>query len=422
MSLLKSFDRAEHRRHHEGVIEHDVRLLAESEYRAAHDLFRAALHMPAASDAAWRRMAPPYEVGRVWGDHLDGELAGTAIAFPASVVLPGGAELSAAAVTAVGVRADRTRRGVLTQLMRAQLHEAWQLGEPFAMLHASETAIYGRFGYGIATRARTVRLEKTAAKLRDSAPGGGDVRLVDSETAGRLLPEIYRNLPAGPGAIARPWAWWRTQLWRDGMSEEHASTAVHRDPAGNDDGFVCWTTHSNDYRFGDGRTTLRVLDMRAADSAAACELWRFLLGIDLVDEVVAIERPLDEPLEWWLTDSRQCRVRDVYDDLWVRPVDVDAALRARDYAGSGAVVLEVHDATLPHNEGRYLVGPEEVERGTREAQLSLDVAQLAPLLFGEVEPSTLADANLLTVHDPAALPVADALFATRGHAWCGTRF
>ncbi|ASU79230.1 GNAT family N-acetyltransferase [Actinopolyspora erythraea] len=404
------------------MTEHDVRPLVESEYRAAHDLFRAALHMPAATDSAWWRMAPPYEFGRVWGDHIDGALAGTAMAFPSSVVLPGGAELPAAAVTAVGVRADRTRRGVLTHLMRAQLNEAWQEGEAIAMLHASETPIYGRFGYGVATRARTVRLEKASAKLREDAPGGGEVRLVDPESARELLPGIYRGMPSRAGMISRPSAWWETRLRRDDPSGEPIVIAVHRDESGDDDGFAIWTVHSNDPRFGDGRTTLRLLDMCAASSAARCELWRFLLGIDLVDEVVAIERPLDEPLEWWLTDSRQCRVRDVYDDLWVRPVDVTAALRGRDYGGSEAVVLEVRDTTLPHNEGRYLVGPDGVERVEREAQLSLDVALLAPLLFGEVASSTLADANLLAVHDPAALSVADALFATGRYSWCGTHF
>ncbi|WP_017975824.1 GNAT family N-acetyltransferase [Actinopolyspora halophila] len=405
------------------MIEHDVRPLAESEFRASHDLFRKALNAPAVTDEGWRSLAERYEPGRAWGDHIDGQLAGTTMSFASSLALPGGAELPAAAVTAVGVRADLTRRGVLTELMRAQLDEVRRRGEAAAMLHASETAIYGRFGYGVATRSRTVALETARAAPRDRAPGGGRVRLVDTDEAAEILPGLYRALGVvRAGMIARPSAWWRTHLGRRELHGGYAVVAVHSDSDGVDDGFAVWMPSGNDYRFGDGRTTLRVLDLHAADQAATAALWWFLLGVDLADEVVAIERPLDEPLEWWLADSRQCRVRDVYDGLWVRPVDVPAMFRERAYGTAEPVVLEVRDGLLPDNAGCYLVGPDGAEPTERDPQLSVDVAELASLLFGEARPSTLAEANLVEAHDPKALLPADRLFATLERAWCGTHF
>ncbi|WP_092520657.1 GNAT family N-acetyltransferase [Actinopolyspora saharensis] len=403
--------------------EHDVRPLAESEFRASNDLFRKALNAPTVTDAGWRVLGERYEPGRVWGDHIGGQLAGTTMSFASSLALPGGAELPAAAVTAVGVRADLTRRGVLTELMRAQLDEVRRRGEAAAMLHASETAIYGRFGYGVATRSRTVALETARAVPRERAPGGGRVRLVDVDEAAEILPGLYRDLGVvRAGMIARPPTWWRSHLARRELHGDYAVVAVHSDPDGVDDGFAVWVPGGNDYRFGDGRTTLRLLDLHAAGPDATAALWWFLLGVDLADEVVAIERPLDEPLEWWLADSRQCRVRDVYDGLWVRPVDVPAMLRGRSYGTAEPVVLEVRDGLLPENAGCYLVAPDGVESTGREPQLSVDVAELAALLFGEARPSTLAEANLLEAHDPKALDRADRLFAALERSWCGTHF
>ncbi|PRW65315.1 GNAT family N-acetyltransferase [Actinopolyspora mortivallis] len=405
------------------MTEHDVRCLPESEFRASNDLFREAVHAPVATEEAWRVISSRYEPGRVWGDYLDGELAGTAMSLASSLTVPGGAELPAAAVTAVGVRADRTRRGVLTALMRAQLTRVRDRGETAAMLHASETGIYGRFGYGVATTSRTVALETARARPREDAPGGGRVRLLGPEEAGKLLPAIYRTVDSpGAGMISRPEGWWTLHLNREHTHGHRVRVAVHSDEHGTDDGFAVWVPGANDYRFGDGRTTLRVLDLHGADAAATAALWWFLLGVDLADEVVAVERPPDEPLEWWLADSRQCRIRDVYDELWVRPVDVAELLRRCRYDPAEPVVLGVRDRMLPENTGCYRITPDGAERSQLPPQLEMDVSRLAPLLFGEVRASTLAEANLIEVSDPDAVSRADRLFATRRRSWCGTHF
>lgn len=402
---------------------HDVRPLAESEFRSANAVFMAALNHRPSTDAEWATRSARFHPGRVWGDFLDGELAGTTLSLPSALTVPGGAELPAAAVSGVGVRADRTRRGVLTQLMRAQLADVRDRGEPIAMLHASETVIYPRFGYGMSTRSRIVEMDTHHASMRRDAPGDvASVRLVDANQARKLFPQAYRRIAGRPGMIVRDGSWWESRIGESEVSGDHTVFAVHFDAGGDPDGFAAWTPRSNDHRFSDGLCTLQVSDLQADGAEAAASLWRFLLGVDLADGVTAIDRPVDEPLEWWLTDSRQCRVRAVQDDLWLRLVDVPTALAARSYGDADPVVFEVRDRLLPENAGSYRIGPRGVERGGATPQISLDVDVLAALYLGGVAVSTLASANRLDVHDSGALAAADRLFATSRPPWCGTAF
>ncbi|MEU6131062.1 GNAT family N-acetyltransferase [Saccharopolyspora sp. NPDC047091] len=401
-----------------------VRPLAESEYRPSFDLFVTALHEPQrVGDDRWRRSVARYEPGRVLGAFLDGELAGTALSLPSTLEVPGGAVLPAAAVTGVAVRADRTRRGLLRELMRAQLADLRERGEPLAMLHASETRIYPRFGYGLGTRSQRARVARTHAELRPDAPVGGQVRLVDGIAAEKLLPELYARIGTGrPGLMARSDGWWTTRL---GAAVENGGTlrvAVHSDESGTDDGFALWEPSKADHQFGDGAVQIQVSDLHGADDTAVASLWRFLLGLDLATSVIAVDRPLDEPMPWWLADRRGYGVDRVDDDLWVRLVDVPAALAARSYGAAAAVVVEVRDAFLPQNSGAYRIGPGGAEPVADAPQLSLDVDVLGSLYLGDVAPSTLVAANRIDVHDPAAVPAADALFATPRLPWCGTGF
>ncbi|MCA1195179.1 GNAT family N-acetyltransferase [Saccharopolyspora sp. 6V] len=402
----------------------DVRPLAESEYRPSFDLFLASLHEPQRTgDERWQRPSTRYEPGRVFGAFLDGELAGTALSMTSALEVPGGAVLPAAAVTGVGVRADRTRRGLLRELMRAQLTELRERGEPLAVLHASETRIYPRFGYGLGTRSQRVQVARTHAELRPDAPIGGQVRLVDGPAAEKLLPELYSRIAAGrPGLIARGEGWWTTRLAGTVENGGALRVAVHSDDSGTDDGFALWEPSKTDHHFGDGSIRILVSDMHGADDAATASLWRFLLGLDLATSVIAVDRPLDEPLPWWLADRRGCGVDRVDDDLWVRLVDVPAALAARSYGAAEPVVVEVRDPFLPQNSGRYRIGPGGAEPVADAPQLGLDVDVLGSLYLGDVRPSTLAAANRVEVHEPSALAAADRLFAAARPPWCGTQF
>jgi predicted acetyltransferase len=402
-----------------------VRRLADDELRAAHVLFATTIHHPAADDADWARRRLSYAPGRTFGVHdPDGRLAATTTSFPTETAVPGGAVLPVAAVTRVGVRADRTRRGLLSALMRAQLDDVATRGEPLALLWSSEAGIYGRFGFGTATRGRSVRVRASRAALRPRAPRGGTVRLLDSAEIVAVLADVHDSLALRrPGGITRPSGWWEVLTTR--YPNEPLLAAVHTGPDGDDGFALAVPAHSSRLA-----RMLHLDDLQSADLTAAAELWRFLLGVDLVTQVEAQARPLDEPLDLLLADPRDRTVIGVEDETWLRLVDVPGALAARAFpavgAGAPPVLLAVHDALLPMNAGIYRIGDGTAERvgplGGVAPELECDVAALAMAYLGDRTPSTLAATGWWTVRHPAALARADALFATDVVPWCGTHF
>ncbi|TCK23067.1 GNAT family N-acetyltransferase [Pseudonocardia endophytica] len=395
----------------------DVRLLRPDEMRAAADLFRGALHHPPVSDVEWDTNPVGDCEGRTYGAFENGEMVGTTWSFATRTAVPGGATLPAAAVTRVGVRADRTRRGHLTAMMRTQLADAAAHGGVLAQLTASESVIYGRYGYGVATRGEHVRIRPRTG-VRAAAPERGEIRMLPRDGARDVLVPLYERLaPARPGTMARNADWWtRSRAWavNDGGVLE---TAVHTGPAG-DDGYVVWTVDRGD------DWVLRVSDLHAATPAAAAGLWRFLLGVDLVDRIVAYKRPLDESVDLLLTDAREVRVDGRVDELWVRLLDVPAALAARTWGDGPAVVLRVHDHLIPANDATFRIGPDgpKLVEGDPAPDLECDVDALAMAYLGDRRPSELVAAGWWRAHEPSAPARADALFATGVVPWCGTGF
>ncbi|WP_199432138.1 GNAT family N-acetyltransferase [Qaidamihabitans albus] len=396
--------------------DHTIRVLRDdAELREAHTLFRAALHVPPGGDEDWARASRGYQPGRTFGV-FDDRLIGTAQSIDAELTVPGGAAVPLAAVTRVGVRADRTRRGVLTDLMRAQFADFAERGVVAANLHASEGAIYGRFGYGVATIARRYAVDRRLARLRPEVPAGGEVELLDLDTALERLPAIYASLNRRAGMMTRPRFWWYDAEPSLRQGDEPLVTAVHHGPRGAD-GFVLYRVARTSATPG----MLRVIDFHAGNADAFAGLWRFLLGVDLVQEIEGMARPVDEPVELLFTDPRACRVTGAGDETWLRLVDVPAALATRERAGD-ALVVEVLDPVLERNSGRYLVSPDEVTRTDEPAQLRLGVDALAMIYLGAWRPSALAEVGRVSTTAPAAVAAADRLFGARTAPWCGTFF
>jgi predicted acetyltransferase len=377
------------------------------------------MHMGPAKDEHWSALVDSFEPGRNLGAFQDGELVGCTQSYASQLALPGGAVLPMAMVSRVGVRADHTRRGVLTSLKRAQLSG---LAEPFATLRASEGAIYRRFGYGIATRGRSVVVDRAQATTHATAPTDGRVRLVPS---GESLPAIYDRVGAArPGWLARPEFWWTVQRIF-GSSRIPVVHAVHRGPDG-DDGYATYAVERTSGHQPHLRKVLHVHDFQAATPEAWADLWRFLLTVDLVHELKADLRPLDEPLEQLFTDHRAVRTTNVEDETWLRIVDVPVALAARSFGESsgnaGSIVIEVRDPLLPANSGRYRIGDGPAHPVSEPAELAMDVAALSTLFLGDTSPTALATAGRLTTIKTDALAMADRLFAVPASPWCGTYF
>jgi len=186
-----------------------------------------------------------------------------------------------------------------------------------------------------------VRLHPWEARLRPEVPSGGDVRLIDGASSVSPLPRLHERLgPYRPGVIGRSASWWKAKWEPLVRSARSPVVAVHSGPDG-DDGFVAYRTMQS----GDcgARVTLMVTDFHAGNPEAVVGLWRFLLGVDLVEEVCVRRRPTDELVEGMLDDWRACRTHSLNDDLWLRLVDVPKAPDARSCGDGDPLVLEVGD-------------------------------------------------------------------------------
>ncbi|WP_406632765.1 GNAT family N-acetyltransferase [Amycolatopsis sp. WGS_07] len=400
-----------------------VRPITEEECRPTFDLLVRSLHGNPPPDERWERVRESWTADGRTGAFHDGEPIGIASSFATTLAVPGGGAVPMAAVDGVGVRADWTRRGVLTAMMDTQLHDFAKRGFPVAALHASEALIYGRFGYGVATRMATMQVKKPAP-LREGVAAPGRVRLLSTDEAIDTMPALYRSMDVRrPGTIARPDLWWpiafNWHLYADGG---HHRVAVHTGPDG-DDGFARFlVVPQNTYLDPERGAALEIHDLHAANPEALAGLWRFLLSVDLVEVVNVRGRPVDDPVGLLLVDPRRAQTIGVDDELWLRLIDVPAALAARAYGSAEPVVLEVNDRMLPGNRGRYRVGGDGVERTEADADLQLDVDTLAMLYLGGWEAGPLALSGRITGASAETLARTDALFRTGTQPWTGTHF
>ncbi|MBI2709276.1 MAG: GNAT family N-acetyltransferase [Actinobacteria bacterium] len=373
-----------------------------------------------------------WEPERSVGALVDGDWVGTAGAYSFELTVPGGGLVPAAGVTMVGVDPAHRRRGVLSALMARQLDDVAAGSEPLAVLTASESVIYGRFGYGLATTQHSIEIgtDPRRSAFRDPPAAEGRVRLVRfADGYDRLQAAFDCCRRLRPGMLARSPAYWellsrdRTS-WRDGASA--LFLAVHEDGCGHPDGYATWRIDQS-WRDGlpAGRVKVELLD--GVDAEVEASLWRFLLDLDLVTALAARERPVDDPLRWRLAEPRRLKVTSARDHLWLRVVDVPAALEARTWSAPGRLVLDVDDRFRPAWGGCFALavgddGRASVERASGPAELTLAADDLGAVYLGGVAPSTLAAAGRVRAEGHAALTLADRMFASPRAPFCNTGF
>jgi predicted acetyltransferase len=357
-----------------------------------------------------------------WFAAYDGDRpVGTTTSFPFQLTVPGG-ELAAGGVTWVGVLPSHRRRGILRELMQQQLEDLRDRGEPLAILYASEPLIYGRFGYGVAAPSVSMDGETARFSYRDDPGPTGAVRIVDAAEALRLLPEVYDMVRRDvPGFVARDSDVWElTRLadpehWRRGSGPKFFAV-IELDGAAV--GYAIYRVKS-DWQEGYSQSQVRLVEAIATSPAATRELYRFIYGIDLVVRVQGRYDP-GSPLFLMVTDPRSLHLR-VSEGLWLRFVDLEAALAGRTYAGDDSVVIEVEDSFCPWNAGRWRVG-QNVERTDDEADLELDTADLASVYLGAFDFNELGGAERVRELKPGALQRATDLFRTPRPPYCPEDF
>ena len=368
------------------------------------------------------------ELDRTLAGRDQGRIVATAAAGSWELTVPGGA-VPAAAVTAVGVAPTHRRQGALRALMDHQLDDVAGRGEPVAVLLASESAIYGRFGYGPATMTARWELDADRSAFAVPAEVGGRFQVLGAEAVADRLPAVYDAARGRhPGRLARPPGWFAMvgldrPRDRDGGSALFA--VLHEAPDGAADGYVTYRVH-DDWSTGIPQHTLVAADHAAVDDAVAAALWRFCCDIDLVRTVRCVDAPVDDPLRWRLADPRQLRASQLGDALWVRVLDPTAAFSARRHPVEGELVVEVTDALRPEVAGRWRLegGPDGAgcQRSSAGADLAMGAAELGAVYLGATRPSTLAGAGRVAELRPGALARADAFLSWSPAAWCGTDF
>lgn len=370
-----------------------------------------------------------FEFDRSLAAFDNGHIVAAAGAFSFDLTLPGLTTTPAAGVSYVGVLPTHRRRGLLRALMRRQLDDVRARGEALAILTASESVIYGRFGYGLATQSATLEIDPRYGAFRRPLDDAGTMALVDKEAAGNVLPGVYDRVRRGqPGMLTRSDTWWTDWLrdpenWRDGMSARFYVT--HTSASGQADGYTTYRI-KEEWTNGLPSSPLVVGEVIAATPETYAALWRYLLDVDLIGTVRTRDSSPDEPLRWLLADPRRLRTTRLSDFLWLRVLDVPAALSARRYSLEGVLTFELIDSFCPDNAGRYRLegGPDGAtcRRSDAEPDLTLDVADLGAIYLGGVRPTTLAHAGRIEERVPGALTRADALFAAETIPWCGTGF
>ncbi len=321
----------------------------------------------------------------------------------------GAAVVPAHLVTSVTVRPTHRRRGILRELMTADLARVKAAGYPVAALTASEATIYGRFGFGRVTETQTLHLD-VRGEVRFHAPPAGSVVQLAPERLAPIAPRVFERFHGTRrGSVGRQEAYLRhaTGAWGEDGPEPDPKlrAAVYLDASGDIQGYVTYVFGGWDSK----PVTLKVRDLVAATKVARREIFRFLAGIDLIESVSCPFAAADDPLPWALEDPARVGFSGREHGLWVRVLDVPAAFEAREYRGSGSFTLAVTDPLglagghygVEVRDGRAAVS---VLDGSSPADASCGAAALAPLLLGSCATADLIAAGLLepSPHIPVA--------------------
>jgi predicted acetyltransferase len=373
---------------------------------------------------SWEHMHRVFESERSFGFQVDGHWISTCGAYSRALTVPGGS-VPVAAVTVVTVQPSYRRRGLLTEMMKHQLHDIHERGdEPIALLWASEAAIYGRYGYGqAAPRLHLTGKTKTTAFRSDVDLGKGSVGEVERDEAIPIIKRLHEALlPDRVGALNRDDNWWVVkwhdpERWRRGASAYRF--ALHYDRRGRPDGYIAFRVKTNWESDSGGEVIIDEVD--AANAAARAALWRFVLDLDLVRAFRVDGAPMDEPLRYVVHDRRSVKA-ELEDGTYARLVDVPRALGARRYLADLDVIIKVEDPLLTNNNGaiRLEAGPDgaSASRSRQRPDLIMSVRELSAIYLGGTPLTAFARAGLVTERTEGAVAATSAAFAWTQPPFC----
>jgi predicted acetyltransferase len=410
------------------VTDYDIRPLEVEERRPAIDAFRAALLSGPVNDETFEAGQASWDDSDSLGAWDGARCVGSVSAFRFDSTVPGGARVQTAGVTRVGVLPTHTRRGLLTRMMHRLLAESHERGNVLATLHASETSIYRRYGFGLATDVVSAQVTSRKATPWRTAAGPGSMRLLTYGEVFDVVPPLYERVARWRvGSISRPNWWWTRVLKEasrpvDSPFGKGTFVAVHTGPDGIDDGYVLYDVDWNESFATDAGGRGTVHDLWGASPAVELDLWRYLVGIDLVVSWQCETRPVDEPVRRAMHDSRAYESKARFDDQWVRILDVGAALEARSYEQvDAAVTIGVDDPMFASNCAVWSVSASGAVRVDAPADVRVDIGTLSAAYLGAVSWHDLATLGAVAGGDED-LDRLDTLFAVRPTPFCGSGY
>jgi predicted acetyltransferase len=408
------------------MTDYELRAVGPDEVGAFLRAFLEAFHEePHEEDMAlWQRAIEPERTFVVRAG--EGIVATTSLfSFPALAVP--GAQVPLAGVSAVGVHPVHRRRGLLDRMMRHVLETVHERGEEaLTGLWASEAGIYGRYGYGMASRMWQLVVRSPEARLRMPPPATRPRPGAPADLLGDIKAIHAAHQRERVGLLARDELHWQFEIADFEHDREGAGRlrALVWDGPDGPAGYALYAVRSRweDHHPAD---EVRLNELVATTPEAAAALWDHLLNLALTRRIQWELAAEDEVLPHLLTDPRAVGGT-LRDALFLRLVDAPRALTERRYTLPVDVVLEIADGACPWNAGRWRLAGDatgaECERTTATADLALDVAELGAAYVGGTTLSALGAAGRVAEHTPGALAAASQAFKGLREPWTPDQF
>ena len=344
--------------------------------------------------------------------------------FTLETSTPGGGSMPTAGVTFIGVRPTHRRQGVMAQMLENLHADGLKRNEPIATLWAADPAIYGRFGYGPATQRVSIDVPHQHSTLVN-APDDPSIRLRMTDVAldYKLTKPIYDAMRRERGGVLAIDERWHARHAYDPPHHRDGGTRAHTVLAEDDNGVRGFLRYSlkSAWPNGFGAGTVNIYRLMSTDAAAHAALWRYCFAADLMEKTRWWNVPVDDPVLTWLEHSRQAEMQ-VRDAMWLRLLDLPAALSGRSYSTDLDITLEVTDRRIGQNAGTWrLSGGRDgatCERTNAPANISLDIRSLGAVFLGGATLVSHARAGWLDEHTSGSVAAASAAFRTELAPYC----
>jgi len=354
------------------------------------------------------------------------EIVGTFGSYSLEITVPGGS-VPMAGTTVVTVFPTHRRMGLMGQMMRRHLDTVCDDGAAIAGLWASESNLYGRYGYGIATYSREMNMRASEIVFREGVDIDR-VRRIPVEDSLPVIRSVFdAALSSRPGVLARTDAWWKHQVLHDAVWRREGRTSLRivvHDGDDGPDGYVIYRQKGgHDGEHADG--TVHFNSIVALTDRAHSSLWSYLTNIDGCPNVRSWNAPVDDPLAMKLVEPRRLKGGTRKDALWILILDVVAALEARSYEQDGTIRFTVENAFRADVGGSYELsvkdGVSSCVRIDGETDIDLDLDVLGALYLGGGDAHAYAAAARIR-GDVEATSRLHGLFRTAKQPWCNQVF